>query len=337
MMTKLVACIFGVAAMLGRRALLIFVFVVASSRLLLAVEGPTAAGPIGGTDIRSALLPPPGVYGGAIVLGAGTLNFVDGSGKTIPALKDARLTKEVGGPFVYYVPDVNVLGGSIAFGAIVPAGNICGHLFTGQPDRCTASVGDPYVEVDWGRFFGKLRPSRFAGAYPIPEGLAVLLGFGVVVPAGKFDASDPLEQALSMGTKIWDFAPSLALTYTSPAILVDGTEVSVKLFWNNYRENPETQYRTGDLLNLDFAVTEHIGRFQAGVAGFYAVQTEGDRIDGALIPPDGRRGQVMQIGGVLAYDIPEQAASAKIKALTSVFAENTVMSWGVACSWVKKF
>ncbi|MEI9899841.1 MAG: hypothetical protein WDN31_06450 [Hyphomicrobium sp.] len=151
------------------------------------------------------MLPPPGVYGGSIQLGAGTIEFHDGDGKTIPALKDAKLWKGVGGPFAYYVPDVKVLGGSIAIGGIVPTGEICGHLFTGQRNQCTGSIGDPYVEIDWSRFYGKLRPSRYSsGAYPIPEGLSVLIGFGVVIPVGRFDSYDPLAQALSLGTNIWD-------------------------------------------------------------------------------------------------------------------------------------
>lgn len=245
--------------------------------------------------------------------------------------------RQVSGPFLYYVPDAKVFGGSVAFGGIVPVGNICGHLFTGQTNQCTESVGDPYLEIDWGRFYGKLRPSRFSGAYPIPEGLAILVGLGVVVPAGQFDSSDPLSQSLTMGTNIWDLAPSLALTYTTPAILSDGTEVSAKFFWNNYLENPETHYLTGDVLNVDFAITEHIGRFQVGVTGFYAVQVGDDQISGVTIPPDGRRGHLLQLGGIVAYDIPEQAASMKIKALTSASAENTVPFWAVACAWIKKF
>ena len=127
-----------------------------------AVEGPTAAGPIGGTDIRSAVLPPPGLYGGMIVAGAEAFNFVDGRGETIPALKDANLRKFLAGPFLYGVSDFKVLGGSFGLGGIVPIGNQCGHLFIGQPDDCTSGVGDPYVEIDWSRSFGKLRPSKIS-------------------------------------------------------------------------------------------------------------------------------------------------------------------------------
>jgi hypothetical protein len=159
----------------------------------------------------------------------------------------------------------------------------------------------------------------------------------VVIPAGTFDASDPTEQALSIGTNIWDFAPTVAFTYTTPPILAEGTEISAKLYWNNYLKNPETHYSTGDILNLDFAVTEHIGRFQIGAAGVYVVQIQDDKLFGVPIPPDGRRVEVLQLGGIVAYDMPEYASSLKVKANSTVFAENTVTFWSVTFGWIKKF
>ena len=224
-------------------------------------------------------------------MAAGTLDFVDGHGDTIPALRSAHLAKQLIGPFLFYVPDTKVFGGSIGFGGIIPAGNQCGHLFIGESSRCTQDVGDPYVEIDWSRSFGKLRPSKYPGAYPILQGLTVLAGFGVVIPAGGFDSSSPTEQALSIGNKIWDLAPTVGFTYTTSPIFAEGTEVSARLYWNNYLENPETHYLTGQLLNLDFAITERIGRFQVGAAGFYAFQVEDDKLFGVPIPPDGRQAE----------------------------------------------
>jgi hypothetical protein len=154
---------------------------------------------------------------------------------------------------------------------------------------------------------------------------------------GIYDASDPTEQALSIGSNIWDFAPSVAFTYKTPPILVEGTEFSAKLFWNNYLENPKTHHFTGDLLNLDFAVTEHIGRFQIGATGFYAVQVEDDKLFGAPIPPDGRRAAILQLGGIASYDMPEHASSINLKSFSSVFAENTDTFWGVVFGWIRKF
>ncbi len=314
------------------------VALLASAGSAHAVEGPAAAGPIGGTDIRSAMLPPPGWYGGVAVLAAGTLDFVDGDGRTIPPLRDAHLAKQVSGTFLYYVPKLDVLGGSIGVGGMVPAGNQCGHLFEGEDSRCTVSFGDPYVEFDWSRSFAKPRASTYAGAYPIMEGLTVMLAVGVVIPVGQFDSSEPIEQALSIGTNIWDVAPAVAFTYTTPPLLAEGTEFSAKLYWNNYRENPETKYFTGDLINLDFAITERIGRFQVGLAGFYAKQVEDDDIPGlAIQPPDGRRGELLMLGGVVNYDMPEYGASMKVKAFKAAEVENTVDSWGVVFGFMKGF
>ena len=302
-----------------------------------AIEGPTIAGPIGGTDIRSAVLPPPGLYGGTILLGAEAFDFVDGHGKTIPALVDAHLTKYLAGPFLYYVPDVKVLGGSIGVGSIVPLGEQCGHLFPGDPSDCTTGVGDPYVEFDWSRSFGKLRPSKYAGAAPILQGLTILAGFGTVFPAGTYTASDPTQQALSIGNNTWDFAPTFGFTYTTAPMLAEGTEFSARLFWNNYLENPTTHYSTGDFLDLEFAVSERIGRFQVGVTGFYGWQSEDDKLFGIVVPPDGRRAKILEIGPIVNFDIPAHKSSVKVKAISTLSAENTVRSWGVAFSWVKKF
>jgi hypothetical protein len=170
--------------MQGARLLLAIAFIFASCAPAFAVEGPTAAGPIGGTDIRSAVLPPPGLYGGTFLATATAFDFVDGNGDTIPALREAHLTKQLAGPFLFAVPDAKVLGGSIGLGFMIPIGNQCGRLFIGEARNCTSGVGDPYAEIDWSHSFGKVRPSKFPGAYPILQGLTVLVGFGVVFPGG---------------------------------------------------------------------------------------------------------------------------------------------------------
>ena len=304
---------------------------------VLAVEGSSAAGPIGGTDIRSAQLPPPGLYGGTIQLYAEARNFFDGSGAPVPALSALELSRARAGPFLVYVPDVQVFGGAIGIAGIVPVGIECGHLFDGTPKRCIAGLGDPYVELVWSRFFGTMRPSKYPGAFPIAEGLTVALGFGTVIPIGKYNAFDATIQGLTLGNNIWDFAPNAAVTYTTPPILAEGTEISAKLYWNNYLTNRATDYSTGTLLNLDFAVTERIGRFQLGLAGFYTFQVADDRQFGVRLPPDGRRVEILDLGGVIAYDMPEYGASLKVKALTTAITQNTVGAWGVSMGWIKKF
>jgi hypothetical protein len=169
-----------------------------------AIEGSTAAGPIGGTDIRSSLPLRPGLYGGGVVLAAFAHQFNDGNGDVIPALSGLDLSRG-------------------------------------------------------------------------------------------------------------------------------------RLFWTNYLPNPATQYTMGTLLNVDFAVTEHIGRVQLGLAGFYTAQIADDRQFGVPLLPDGRRTRVLDLGGVLAYDLPEYASSMKIKALRTVISDNNVNAWGVAVARIRKF
>jgi hypothetical protein len=105
----------------------------------------------------------------------------------------------------------------------------------------------------------------------------------------------------------------------------------------NYLENRATNYLTGDLLDLEFAISERIGHFQIGLTGFYAWQAKDDELFGVPIPPDGRRATVLNLGPVLNYDMPEHASSVKAKALFTVITSNTVRSWGAVFSWVRKF
>jgi hypothetical protein len=229
-----------------------------------------------------------------------------------------------------------VLGGFIGIAGIVPIGEQCGHLFANTTSRCMTGSGDPYVEIAWSRSFGTLRPSKYPGALPILEGLTIMLGFGAVLPLGRYDAREHRNQGISLGNNIYDFAPNVAFTYTTPPILAEGTEISAKLYWNNYLTNPTTQYTTGTLLNVDFAVSERIGRFQVGMAGFYAVQVADDKLFGVTVPPDGRRAEVLNIGGVLAVDMPELESAVKVKVLSTAPAANSVRSSGVAISLIKK-
>lgn len=303
---------------------------------LLAIEGSSTAGPIGGTDIRQAQLPPPGLYYGTIQVYATADHYFDGSGP-VAALDALELERFRVGPFLLYVPDVKVLDGSIGIFADVPAGTECGQLFAFTPRRCIAGVGDPYVEAGWSRYFGTLRKSQYPGALPIAEGLTILLGFGTVIPAGYYNVRDATTQGLVIGNNIWDFAPTAAFTYVTRPILAEGTEFSAKLYSDNYLTNPATRYHTGSLIDIDFAVSEHVGQFQIGLAGYYAFQFEDDTLNGIQAPPNGRRGEVLTLGGVLAYDMPEDNTYLKIKGLTTIITHNTVHSPGVAFSWAKKF
>jgi hypothetical protein len=302
----------------------------------LAVEGPVAAGPIGGTDIRSAILPPPGLYGGVIGLRSHADEIRDGAGNPVAGLDAVDLTANIAAPFFVYVPDLKVLDGSVGLLGVFPVGQECGQLVSFIPSRCVSGFGDPYFEVAWSRFFGQLRAPRVPGAFPIMQGLVISTGIGAVIPIGQYDAHLQRSNGISVGNNTFDLAPSAALTYTTPPIVADGTEFSAKFYWNNYWTNPATQYKAGSLLDIDFAVSEHIGRFQIGAAGVYLDQFTDDHLFGIVVPPDGRRLEYLALGGVANYDMAEYGASIRVKVLTTLLAKNCGASTAIAIGFAKK-
>ena len=260
----------------------------------------------------------------------------DGAGKPVPGLDAVDLIARMVGPFLVYVPDFRFLGGSIGVIGVLPAGQQCGQLVLAIPSRCTSGFADPYIEVAWSRFFGQIRRSREANAFPIMEGLSIGLGVGVVLPIGHYNPGTQALNGVTIGNNTFDIAPSIAVTYTTPPLILEGTEFSAKLYWNNYGANPVTQYRAGSLLNVDFAVSERFGRFQVGVAGFYAVQVADDRQFGVVLPPDGRQAELLNFGGVVNYDMPELGMSIRMKALTTLIARNAVTSNALVLGFAKK-
>lgn len=109
-------------------------------------------------------------------------------------------------------------------------------------------------------------------------------------------------------------------------MLAEGTEFSAKIYLNNYFKNSVTDYKSGTLLDVEFAVSEHIGFWQIGLAGYYLRQLEDDRRSGVSVAPDGRRLQTMSLGGVFNHDMAEINTSIKLKVRTSVFAYNAGMA-----------
>ena len=212
----------------------------------------------------------------------------------------------------------------------------CGHLFAG-PKPCIAGVNDPYFEFDWSRYFGTPRPSRYAGALPIREGLTLEAGLGILPPLGQYNPANTTTTGLNVGSNLWNFAPTVAATYTTAPILGEGTEISAKLFWNNFLPNPATDYATGAVLDLDFAITEHFGRWQFGFAGLYLRQIADDVRAGVIVPPDGHRLTLLGVGGVVAYDMPEFASTIKVKVIAArPIHENTTDGHSITIGIFKK-
>ena len=302
-----------------------------------AAEGTTVAGPIGGTDIRSAFLPSPGTYGALITSAASAYQLRDGAGHPWAGLDAVGIDAKAAAAALLFVPNFKVFDGSIGFLGVAGAGSLCGQIKSASPATCRTGFGDIYVETSWSRFFGFTRPSRESGALPIREGLAIGAGVGAVLPTGLYDSRIQASNGVTVGSNIFDIAPWFAFTYTTPPLFMDGTEFSSKIYLNNYLRNPATDYVSGKNMDIDFAVSEHIGRWQVGATGYYLRQFTDDTRGGSIVAPDGRRSEVLSLGGVINYDIPEARTAIKFKARTSVFAYNTAMVTLFVLTVARKF
>jgi hypothetical protein len=264
-----------------------------------AANSVNPAGPIGGSDIRSGLLPPPGFYiqGIGVVTPPAAVFNDDGSRND-----DAKGKQILGGFAALYVYDEEILGGHAATSLFVPYKRYC-FGFTSATQECNTGIGDLYSDVfQWSRFF----PSEdFAtqdkSAPPIPFGLGVAVGLGLGIPTGQYDAST----FANVGSNKWAFSPNLALTYTTKSIFGpsfgDATEFSARIFYTKYSTNTDIDYRDGDLVNVDFAVSQRFGQLQAGLYGSYVNQITDDE-QGGIAVPGGRRAKGFGLGPVLSYD-----------------------------------
>lgn len=287
----------------------------------------------GGTDLNQALLPPPGFYpglvGGALDLG----NFRIGAGDKLDG--SGRVGFGAVGALVVW--DAQLFGGQIASSIGFGKQKVC-YGFAPAGESCSEGWMDTYTDLlMWSRF----SPSNAFEEQPqggkiIPYGTAVLLGLGVTWPTGEYDRNAPI----NVGSNFYTISPSIAVTHTSPSIFTAApgraTQVSARLFYNNYTENKATGYNTGNTASVDFSVSEIIGAWTVGLTGTGWVQLADDRVNGVS---NGVRGSSFNIGPIFQYEFMagDRPTVAKMKILHTVAGEYNTNATGVTLSLGTKF
>jgi hypothetical protein len=100
-----------------------------------------------------------------------------------------------------------------------------------------------------------------------------LFGFA---PTGDYDA----HQLANTSLHHWAVMPWLAATYFDPKT---GWEVSGAAVYSVNWENPTTDYETGNILNLEGAVTKNFGPLGVGAVSYAMIQTTPDSGAGARL------------------------------------------------------
>jgi hypothetical protein len=299
------------AAMLG------FAGCVAVSSPAFATQGGLFGGPIGGSDMRSAYLPPPDEFFVApIVFGQHATNSVNATGDNGKAhVNDTYI--QLGGSLLYTYP-VTLAGGVFASSITLSDKLIDGEI--GTKKNAAHGFNDIYVDfLRWSKYVG------LAGAQPgekkLPYGLTINTAFSSVVPTTSYNP----HRVIALSRNDWVLIPNIAVSYlTGPNLSFgDGTEISARAYYDFSTQNDFTKYRDGDVFVLDFAVTERFSNLQAGLAGTLARQTTADRQNGVAFQ-NGNRLFALELGPVVAYDVPEWHASFKAKTLFTVAAQNRI-------------
>lgn len=239
----------------------------------LAVEGGMSPYLKGSMGFMSGVLPPEeGTYFTNIYYhydgsaGANVRNGVVELG--VDVTLDAYLAQGL------FVTDAKILGGTYAFGLLVDYVWVGLDATISTPTRDIAvsvsneGVSDSFV---WPFFLGWHEGNWHWN-----------VNLGVFAPTGGYE-----DGQLNVGKNVWAVLPQAAITYFDPE---SGLDFSAAFTYVTMWRNDVSDYQSGDILHLDWAIGVHLDAWELGVAGNLVNQVEGDSGSGARLGPNKARG-----------------------------------------------
>ena len=295
-----------------------------------AAESITYGGPRGGTDIGGAYLPAAsGFYGFVLGYAVNADSYYGSNAHSSNTLK-LNGSPVLGGAGLIYVYPFQLAGGILASSALETYAALA-HLCVNNVCRNSTGFGDLYSDIlMWSRHVGPSGPSEQS----LPYGLTVKAALSMNFPTGRYSSSSPVP---TPGFNLYRIIPNFAFTYLAqPNVLGDGIEVSAQFFYGITPVNGTTNYKSGDTVDIDFAMSERFDRWQAGLAGNYAVQLSDDKVNGVSVP-GGNRLCVVTLGPVASYSIPSWKSTFKVKIQLPVYTRNTAHLAAIVTTLVKAF
>ena len=120
----------------------------------------------------------------------------------------------------------------------------------------------------------------------------------ITLPTGDYDAT----RLANTSNNFYTYKPLLSATWLPS----ERTELSVKATYSFNEENPDTDYRSGQLFHFDYSASYRVtNSLRLGVNGYYLKHTTDDEQYGKTVTfmgekvDDGVRGQVFAIGPAL--------------------------------------
>ncbi|MDR5859254.1 transporter [Halomonas eurihalina] len=222
-----------------------------------------------------------------------------------------------------YVYPFEVLGGSVASSISQSYGELCFGVSSSR-EKCSRGMGDIYSDL----FFW----SRNLTPESDPFGVTIGAGLGAVIPVGKYNVDEGKKGVPQRGGNIWDIVPNAAVTLSTKGVLGgDVTDISARLYYNHYLKNDATDYASGDLVHLSFAVSELYGKWRLGVAfdTFYQIEDDGSpdpRVAADISGSDGKRRYGFSSGPLVqkTFMLANRPWSVKAKVMLGQKAENNI-------------
>jgi hypothetical protein len=243
-------------------------------------QGTEGGGSIYANGVESFLsgaMPPPGFYPIVYATRYHASSLRDNDGNDIAAAVGG-FRADVAGivPRFIWVTDRKVLGGQLAFHAIVPLLNV--DVRVGSSQNSKAGIGDLNLAAALG--------------YHVSDRLHYVLAFETNAPTGKYDRGD----VANVGRNYWNVEPLVAISYVQPT----GLNADLKLMYDYNFRNRDTDYRSGQELHADYAIGWGFGNgWIAGAGGYAYRQVSDDDVGGRTV--SGNRGQAFAFGPVLKY------------------------------------
>jgi len=188
-------------------------------------------------------------------------------------------------PILFYITDLEILGGRYALGAGIPLvyADLSAKLRVGPFERSISTdrvgIGDAYLIP--------------VALYWNVEDVSLNFYQGIVAPTGSYD----VDREVNTGLNYWSVDTNLAFTYLHPEF---GTELSFDVGHLYNTENPDTNYQTGREFHLDYMLNQFFSEtFAIGVQGFYYKQYSGDSGSGAVLGDF--KGQAAGIGPAVLW------------------------------------
>jgi hypothetical protein len=241
-----------------------------------ATENGGSTWPLGLENFVAAALPPPGFY--AMVFGnyyhADRLK--DGQGNTVPLPFDVKAA--VVAPRLVWVTGEKVFGGQLAFHAVAPLVDLKVSV-AGNSQR-KSGLGDVTVGPVLGYHYS-----------PALHAVAVL---DFTLPTGGYDRND----LANIGRNYLTIRPVYAMSY----IDAGGFNGDFVALYNHNLKNKDTDYRSGDEVNVDYSLGWGLGNGWVVGAGGHVYRQIADDKQGGVTVPGGNRGRSFSIGPSVKYD-----------------------------------